>query len=125
MSINDLLDSDVVIPGIILGFILMLIIVIPASFSTARKTNNNIYGANETGNITKEENAKIIARRSNPHPLNQTLNVNSVVFEFTNSNRIELAIKDPDIFGTMIEGDYGTLQYQGKKFIDFKREKKL
>ena len=123
MSINDLLDADLTMP-IIIAFIIIaivMIIAIPAGLKAAKKTNNNIYGDDEIGLTQEEKNVKIIARRTTPHPLNQSVMINMVVFEFVNGRRIELAIKDPNIYGVMVEGDYGTLKYYGKKFISFQR----
>ena len=47
--------------------------------------------------------------------------INMVVFELSNGNRLEFAIKNPTTYGIMVEGDCGTLKYQGKKFISFER----
>lgn len=60
-------------------------------------------------------------RRTTPHPLNQAVMINMVVFELANGSRVELAIKDPNTYGVMVEGDRGTLKYLGKKFVSFER----
>lgn len=121
MSINDLLDSEVMIPAMLVIFVVIMIFAIPAGLAVGKKTNNNIYGDNEYGATQEEKNAKIIARRATPHPLNQAVMINMVVFELANGSRIELAIKDPNTYGIMVEGDRGTLKYQGKKFVGFER----
>ena len=121
MSINDLLDSEVFIPAMLVIFVIVMIFAIPAGLALGKKTNNNIYGDDEYGTIKEEKNAKIISRRTTPHPLNQAVMINMVVFELANRSRVELAIKDPTTYGIMVEGDSGTLQYQGKKFIGFER----
>jgi len=121
MSINDLLDDEMLIPTIMVVFIIVLLFAIPIGVAVSRKTNENIYGDNEYGTAREEKNAKIIARRSVPHPMSPTIRVNMVVFELTNGSRIELAIKDSTAFGVMVEGDFGTLKYQGKKFVSFER----
>ena len=121
MSINDVLDSDIVLPAMAIIFIVIMIIAIPAGISKSKKANESIYGDNSDDVIKEERNAKIIAIRSNPHPLYTTIIINSVVFELVNGNRLELAIKDPNVFGVMVEGDIGILKYQGKKFIGFVR----
>lgn len=121
MSINDLLDSEVLIPATLVVFVVVMIIAIPAGLSMGKKTNNNIYGDDEYGATKEEKNAKIIARRTTPHPFNQAVMINMVVFELSNGSRVELAIKDPNTYGIMVEGDCGILKYQGKKFVSFER----
>lgn len=121
MSINDLLADDTLIPTMLVLFVVIMVIAIPVGISMSKKTNSNIYGDDEIGLTQEEKNVKIIARRTTPHPLNQSVMINMVVFEFVNGRRIELAIKDPNIYGVMVEGDYGTLKYYGKKFISFQR----
>lgn len=121
MSINDLLDSEVMIPAMLVIFVVIMIFAIPAGLAMGKKINNNIYGDDEYGATKEEKNAKIIARRATSHPLNQAVMINMVVFELANGSRIELAIKDPNTYGIMVEGDRGTLKYQGKKFVGFER----
>lgn len=121
MSINDLLESDTFLPTIFIVFLLVMIVAIPIGLAVGKKTNDTIYGDDEYDTTTEENNAKVLARRTSPHPLNQTIMINMVVFELENGNRVELAIKDPNIYGIMVEGDCGTLKYTGKKFIGFER----
>ena len=121
MSVNELLDSEVFIPAMLVIFVVVMIFAIPAGLAMSKKTNNNIYGDDEYGATEEEKNAKIIARRTTPHPLNQAVMINMVVFELANGSRVELAIKDPNTYGIMVEGDRGTLKYQGKKFVGFER----
>lgn len=121
MSINDLLDSEAIIPAMLVIFVVIMIFAIPTGLAIGKKTNNDIYGDDEYGATQVEKNAKIIARRTTPHPLNQAVMINMVVFELANGSRIELAIKDPNTYGIVVEGDCGTLKYQGKKFIGFER----
>ena len=121
MSINDLLDSEILIPAMLVAFVVVMIFATPAGLAMAKKTNNNIFGDDEYGATIEEKNAKIIARRTTPHPLNQTVMINMVVFELADGSRVELAIKDPNTYGVMVEGNRGTLKYQGKKFVSFER----
>ncbi len=121
MTVNDLLDSEVFIPAMLVIFVVVMIFAIPAGVAMSKKTNNEIYGDNECGTIKEERNAKIVARTITPHPINKEVMVNKIVFELENGSRVELAIKDPNNYGVMVEGDYGTLKYQGKKFIGFER----
>ncbi len=124
MSINDLLDSEWFLISILVAIGIGMLVAIPGIYSglsVAKETNNNIYGDDEYGEIKAERNAKIIARRTTPHPLNQAVMIYMVVFELANGSRVELAIKDPNTYGIMVEGDCGTLKYQGKKFVGFER----
>jgi hypothetical protein len=41
-------------------------------------------------------------------------------FEFTNGERMELQVPSRE-FGMLVEGDEGTLQFQGTRFISFTR----
>lgn len=43
-----------------------------------------------------------------------------VTFEFEDGSRKELHVK-PAVYGLIAEGDQGTVQYQGTRFIDFNR----
>jgi len=44
-----------------------------------------------------------------------------VTFEFEDGGRIELRVRG-SIHGLLVEGDYGTLNYQGTRFNDFQRD---
>lgn len=121
MSVNDLLDSEILIPMMLVSFVVIMIVFVPIGLAIGKKTNNRIYGDDECGAAKEEKGAKIIARRTTPHPMNQAVMINMVVFELANGSRVELAIKDPKIYGVMVEGDCGTLKYQGKKFVSFER----
>lgn len=120
MSINDLLATEIPFP-VILIFIVIMMFAISTGIAMGKKVNKDIYGDDEHSATRVEKNVKIVARRTTPHPLNQALMINMVVFELADGNRVELAIKDINAYGIMVEGDCGTLKYQGKKFIDFER----
>lgn len=121
MSIDYLSKSESALPVLVGLVILAVFFAIPAGLAMAKKINKNIYGDDEFGPISEENNARIIAKRTTPHPLNQGVMINIVVFELVNGSRFELAIKDPNTYVIMVEGDCGTLKYQGKKFVSFER----
>lgn len=121
MSINDLLDSEMFLPMLMVLLVAVMAFSIPIGLAAGKKTNNDIYGDDENGATQEEKNAKIIARRTIPHPLNQAIMIKMVVFELANGSRMELAIKDSTTYGIMVEGDRGTLKHQGKKFVSFER----
>lgn len=74
--------------------------------------------------------AKIVAKRydvSHHHHHNGSDNMHHssstsyyATFELTNGERMELPIPSND-FGMLVEGDEGTLQFQGTRFISFTR----
>lgn len=72
---------------------------------------------------------KIVAKRYNvsQHHHNNDNNMHHhsstsyyVTFEMSNGERIELMVPDMD-FGMLAEGDEGTLQFQGTRYISFTR----
>lgn len=128
MSLKELFDEIVNNEWFLVFMVLFLVVVfaigIPVGLSVAKKTNKKLYGEEPSGERREEQNVKIIARRSSPHPLTRTVMVNTVLFEFSNGERVELAIQDSEAYGKMAEGDVGTLCYQEKKFISFQRSVK-
>ena len=114
MSINDLLDSDIVIPAVMVVLLVIAVPLIIFCFTSAKK-RNNIYVDDESRPLSEEKNAKVIARRSMPHPYNQAVVVNKIVFEFTNGNRVELEIRDSDLFGIIVEGGLRHAEISGKE----------
>lgn len=75
-------------------------------------------------------NAKIVAKRYNVshHDHNDANNMHHTssstwyyaTFEMSNGERMELQVP-PGEFGMLAEGDEGTLQFQGTRFISFTR----
>ncbi len=124
MSINDMLDSNVVLPAMGIIFIIIMIIAIPAGLSRAKSTNEQIYGTVNTAQniqITVKKNVLLKSKRTEAHPLNQSVKICYALFELENGARLELAIQDINAFSLMAEGDIGTLKYQGQKFIGYER----
>lgn len=117
MSINDLMNDDSFLPTLMVIFVIVIIIAIPAGIAMGKKTNKSIYGDGSYGAYKEVYGAVVLARRTTPHPLNQAVMINMVVFELPTGERIELAIKDATVYGTMIEGDTGILSYQGKLYL--------
>lgn len=76
-------------------------------------------------------NATVVSKRldvsyhHNTHNENMNTTTSSttyyVTFEFENSERLELHVKGKD-YGSMVEGDFGVLSFQGTRFISFKRK---
>ena len=123
MSINDLFDSDVFLPMFFIGIVVVAAVAIPIGIKFGNQINANVYGSYEYGTESEALNAKIISKSTKAHPASPNILVNSVVFELTDGGRLEFAVKDADIYAVMVVGDCGTLKYQGKRFIDFERNK--
>ena len=123
MSLEDLFSSDSFLPAVIVIAFIVLVVAVPIGIAKGKQTNDQIYGNKTVAPVTKQENARIIATQDRPHPLNASVMIHLVVFQFTDGRRIELAIENPAIYGVMMKNDVGTLRYQGKKFISFERDK--
>jgi|GEM_PF-1622740 len=129
MSFNDLFEeignSEEFFEKVLYMFIISILVIIPVAIIIALILSSNskarIYGDKEKGPILTEMNAKVVSKSVGPHPSNKALTVNMIVFELANGYRMDFAIKDSNLFGIIIEGDYGTLTYQGKRFIRFDR----
>ena len=114
MSINDLFDSEWIIPLIII-FCLGFFIFIPVYIS---KTEKKTYGGDDVSVEKREARATIVDKSTETNLFTQNGVVNHVVFEFEDGNRVSLAVKDAQ---TMVVGDNGILSYQGKRFVSFIR----
>lgn len=118
MSIDDILKDDTFLPTLVIVIIILGIIFVPIALSLSAKQRNAIYGDNETGAIEKEK-VRIVSKKTTSYNGNQAIQVNIVVFEKEDKSRIDLAIKDFNVFNVMIEEDVGLLTHKGKQFIDF------
>lgn len=125
MSINDMLNNDEVglFIMILLGVAvpLALCIAIPLGIKMRKKKDAEIFGDNETGLLQKEYNVKVATKVFIPDQTNPNFGINKIIFELSSGNRVDLAIRDANTYAMIVEGDYGTLQYQGKRFISFER----
>lgn len=123
MSINDMLDADILPVFAIMGLILLC--VIPIGISIGRKANYQknleIYGdrLNLSHNPEIEIIAKVIDKRTAPHPYASSVSINYLLFEQKDGIRKEFAIRDANIFATMVKGDIGVLKYHSNYFVSF------
>ena len=122
MTFNDLLNNEYFFIIIVLGFLLGMVVLIFALPNMKQNADKKIYGEddNDEFNVTRLK-ATIVRKREQTHPVDQTINVKYIVFEFENKQRVELAIKDNDVFATLLEQDEGILSYSNKRFIKFER----
>ena len=117
MSLEDLWESEFTLPFILLVFFIS----IPVIWIISNQTDRGVY--ERRGNAsTQKMTAVVLAKYTAPHPLNQQMPVNMITFELENGTRKSLAIKQNDIYATMLEGDTGILEYAGEMFISFRRE---
>lgn len=124
MSINDLLDADILPPFVIVTLIFILV-VIPVSVTLGKKhaaeKEVELYG--DSFNLKNEDEiiiaAEVIDKRSVPHPHAPSVSVNYLLFEQRDGVRKEFAIRDINVFGTIIKGDVGILKYYSNHFVSF------
>ncbi len=130
MSINDILNDKSLIPFLLI--ILMLyftvsgivyLIKLPFSKMKLKKINTKIYGEDDIdiNNISVEDNVTVIRKASVNHPMDNEPKINVVIFELSNGARLQLAIKNKNCYGSIMIGDKGRLEYQGRRFINFRR----
>ncbi len=114
MTINDLLDSEyflvVVLVAVAIGMIVKMRLYHKAT------ENCDVFGMNETGPVITAK-ATVIRK--------ETINaVDWAEFRLENGIYLRLAIKEWRYFTLMLEGDVGLLQYVGKRFVGFKKDRK-
>jgi hypothetical protein len=96
-----------------------------------------IYGLEDSGWIISENEVKIVEKSVVPYrvgrqsqktitnrysgPAAVEIPVNWCVFETKSGERIRLAIESNERFDLMVIGDVGTLDYVGRRFIQFKK----
>lgn len=111
MTINDLLDSEWVLP-LLLVFCFAFFFVVVFNISKSQKKVFSV--GNEQAEVI--ENPATIIYKSTEN--NGFIEFTRIVFEFEDGKRIDLAVKDAS---TLLQGDKGILKYQGNKFISFDR----
>lgn len=122
MSINGLLNDESFLQMLLLIFGIGGVIVFFVVIAGAKKNDKQIYGGDNDDTELFRDRVRVVARRTSPHPMTPRIMVNMIVFEKENGSRVELAIRDPAVFGTIVEGDKGILSYQGKRFVGFQRD---
>ncbi len=86
-----------------------------------QKAIDEIYGESDDDDdvdVVTENNMTVLSKSSTLNA-DYKVTVNQVVFQAQDKTRICLALRDENDFQTLMEGDKGTLVYQGKKFISF------
>ncbi|MBM7692154.1 hypothetical protein JOC77_001581 [Peribacillus deserti] len=106
-----------VVPIIIgIGFIIVIVTILVAVLKGIARWNKN----NSTPKLMVK--AEAVAKRTEVHGGGNTsaYNYYFITFEVESGDRIELQVKDSD-FGMLVEGDQGELQFQGTRYLGFKR----
>ncbi len=116
-------ESIFVIIGIL--FLASTLITIFVKVFTARKVDTDVYGnsASTSYPLSFEKNTTLVAKRIDTYPTDQTIKIYYALFELESGRRIEFAIQNVSMFSMMVEGDVGTLRYQGQKFLGFDRNR--
>ena len=117
MSINDLLDSELVL---VLLLVAGLVFFAGIPFWVS-KQEQEVYGSSSNLNNVKTVGATIIDKRTENNYLTHNVIVTYVVFQLEDDCRISLAVRDA---ATLVVGDKGTLRYDGKRFISFQMDAK-
>lgn len=102
----------VIVPLLIVGVIVFMVIK-----GLTTWTSNN---AAEVMN----ERARVVSKRIQVHGGSGDTSSSTtyfVTFEFMDGGRIELRVRG-SVYGLLVEGDQGTLNYQGTRFNDFQRD---
>lgn len=112
MSIQDMLESESFLTGIMGGLATVIIVIVVAVIIKAVKNKSKPM---ETALV------KILSKRNivNNNPGAGAY----IIFEFEDGSRREFAV-NPSISSTVVEGDEGKLTYQGAKIICFERNQK-
>lgn len=103
--------------AILIGVLIVYFIYKPKASKHASETFGN-YNSNTS---VREVHAKILSKRTAPYKYSTTVLINYILFETDEGQRIELAIKDSNVYGTLLENDEGILKYQDNHFIGFIR----
>ncbi len=111
LSVSEFLETE---GSLSLILLFLIAFSLPATISGLINFRNEArYGKYERGDISIENNAKILYYRTD------TYGVNYITFELQSSEKKELAIEDMNTYGELVKGGYGTLTYQGSRFINF------
>ena len=118
-----------VIPVLVsVGFVTILGIVIFQMVKGAQRWKQN----NDSPVLTSD--ARVVTKRSDvsyhhhANTMNNTMNTGYssttyyVTFEVPSGDRMEFVVQD-DEYGMLVEGDAGTLTFQGTRYLGFSREK--
>ena len=65
--------------------------------------------------------AKIVSKRSQVTGMDHNFTQYYVTFQLINGERMEFKVKDNE-YGYLVEGDEGTLTFQGSIFVSFQRK---
>lgn len=101
-------------------FVIVFAIIIFAIITSA-VTSLRTKAINDAAPRLKSQ-AKIISKRTSVHGIHggHTTTDYFITFEFEDSSRQEFQVNDYE-YGTLIEGDSGTLEYQGSRYLGFER----
>ena len=101
-------------------FVIVFAIIIFAIITSA-VTSLRTKAINDAAPRLKSQ-VRIISKRTSVHGMHggHTTTDYFITFEFEDSSRQEFQVNDHE-YGTLIEGDSGTLEYQGSRYLGFER----
>jgi hypothetical protein len=108
-------------PVFMFFFILIAVLIIGTLVFQIGKSASTWSQNNAAPHLTR--NARIVSKRTEVWGGSGDSSAHTtyyITFEFADGSRLELSVKG-EAFGLLAEGDTGTLQNQGTRFLDFYR----
>lgn len=87
-------------------------------FKQQRKDNNSPRLSVDATVVAKREDVRIYHRSERTHTRSSTTYY--VTFQVASGDRMELCLTGSE-YGLLVEGDQGTLTFQGSRFLSFER----
>ena len=87
-------------------------------FKQQRKDNNSPRLNVDATVVAKREDVRIYHRSTRTHTSSSTTYY--VTFQVASGDRMELCLTGSE-YGLLVEGDHGTLTFQGSRFLSFER----
>ncbi|QAY65513.1 DUF2500 domain-containing protein [Paenibacillus protaetiae] len=111
------------IPPVFIFFFVLIFVLVIGTIIFALVRGIGTWASNNAANV-ETQNCKVVSKRTEVRGDHDNFRANTnyyVTFELYNGTRVELPVSGPD-FGVMVEGDYGTVTYQGTRFKQFTRQ---
>lgn len=99
----------------------MIIFIMVKGVLTWNKNNNSPRLNVKAKVVTKRENISRHSNNNGGHHSHHTSTDYYVTFQFESGDRQELYVSGTE-YGMLAEGDIGVLEFQGTRYLDFKRE---
>lgn len=124
---SDYMSSEEVLLVIVVGILFFVLGVVFYVIPKARQAKENaesaIYGAYSDHSPEKEVSVMAVIKNKRTGLVPNVGNVNYILFEISDGSRMEFAIRDAQVFSTLLIGDTGLLRYYSNFYINFDIEK--